>query len=49
MVEQLPNTVLLHGSNGVGKTAAIYACAEQLGLTVLGTKVDPVLKKKLLI
>jgi ATP-dependent 26S proteasome regulatory subunit len=37
MVEQLPNTVLLHGPSGVGKTAAVYACAKQIGLSVLGT------------
>jgi hypothetical protein len=30
----LTNTILLHGPNGSGKTAAVYACAEELGWDV---------------
>ncbi|XP_066560307.1 ATPase family AAA domain-containing protein 5 [Amia ocellicauda] len=32
--EQLCNTVLLTGPPGVGKTAAVYACAQELGFKV---------------
>ncbi|PCH41200.1 hypothetical protein WOLCODRAFT_16953 [Wolfiporia cocos MD-104 SS10] len=32
---QIHNTILLHGPPGSGKTAAVYACAEELGWDVL--------------
>lgn len=32
----LCNTVLITGPPGVGKTAAVYACAQELGFKVCG-------------
>lgn len=33
---RLCNTVLITGPTGVGKTAAVYACAQELGFKVSG-------------
>lgn len=32
--EDMCNTVLITGPTGVGKTAAVYACAQELGFKV---------------
>ncbi|XP_062853423.1 ATPase family AAA domain-containing protein 5b isoform X4 [Trichomycterus rosablanca] len=34
MTEELCNTVLIHGPTGVGKTAAVYACSQELGFRI---------------
>lgn len=34
MEDMLCNTVLITGPTGVGKTAAVYACAQELGFKV---------------
>lgn len=33
--QELCNTMLMIGPSGVGKTAAVYACAQELGFKVL--------------
>lgn len=33
--DMLCNTLLITGPTGVGKTAAVYACAQELGFKVL--------------
>lgn len=35
--DMLCNTVLITGPTGVGKTAAVYACAQELGFKVQNT------------
>ena len=37
------NAVILYGPLGIGKTAAVYACAHQLGYDVLGTSLKAIL------
>lgn len=38
----LCNTVLITGPPGVGKTAAVYACAQELGFKVGGVFVNAI-------